>query len=517
MKKHIYVWISASVLLMTSACADKSIEVTGEFPQDDGSEYQTVTFTVGIENQNVVRSREVTYPKDGELSHISDGSKATTLLLDIYMKNGNDWTLVPDYREEIGKPITRENVHFPDTLTFQVRKDQTYRVAFWAQSEAAADSSYFDTSDLTKVEVKYTKTAGGNFANNDELRDAFCTYTEFAGTAKTVSATLTRPFAQINVGTTGYDYEGVAALKPSAVSYAKSSITLDGVAKYYNVLEGKTLAAIDLGDGAQATTSVTFNMATLPAFFNLPEDELNKLDRYVYDPSYEKYILEIKDKENSTGKDTIWGKKHDVMYEEYLKVPFNGNDICSRYMGWDEYVTEKRKLGEKFNPDSAIFDNETLKYMSMCYVLVPEASNLEETAGITGVTYGSVLRSVSFKAKGKEIGDNGSMTDKDVDFDGFTICNVPVQKNWRTNIISKSLFLTNTVFKLYIYPVFAGDYNNTDINGKEPKFGWENDIEMEEGSDKNWKFKGDHNKGNSNTGPGDGQYQKPSDDYQDPK
>lgn len=429
-KNNLFGWLSVSMMLLTTACAGIADLDTA---QTDQKEKRTVILTVEPESlSSGMRAATAN-------GHISDGKKINQLIYAAYKKNPDgSWTKDPYFASSGNEndQAVIDDITYPYQIKLTIEDGDTYKVAFWAQKKG---TGYYDTHDLEAVKVNYTKAGNGNYPNNDEDRDAFCAVTEeIDGTQAKYTATLKRPFAQVNVGTRGWDYEGAAILKPSAVSYTQSKITLDGVAQYYNVLNGEAI----VDDTHHQLTKVTYDFNRLPAFIHATDDQMKRL---TYEP---------------------------LENEEYLKVDLPKGDEerdgkYDAYVGWDHYrkymlSADSLKKGEK--PAT-----EEFKYLSMSYVLVPEAKSLlngDDTSIAPDATNGAVLNSVSFEAKGVEVEGNAS---SGVDATGaakdgtlrevFTLTNVPVQKNWRTNILGDGFFVEGQEFKLDVVPVWFGDYN----------------------------------------------------------
>jgi hypothetical protein len=91
---------------------------------------------------------------------------------------------------------------------------------------------------------------------------------------------------------------------------------------------------------------------------------------------------------------------------------------------------------------------EEYTYLSMSYILPNDA-----TTGSAKTT----LESLSFTLQAE---DNSEL----VVSEGLT--NVPVQRNWRTNIIGK-IFSSNVTFNISIDPIYEGDYNGVLITGQD--------------------------------------------------
>lgn len=418
-------------MLLTTACAGVS---DLDMSQTDVKDPHTVTLTVQSEMGAMRAATDAGTGATGPivLPHIGDGTKADLLIFAVYKKG--ETTADPRFAKgnqskkyrnlTLGTGQSAIDVEsYPLTLQFVIEDDAEYQVAFWGQNGEKA--GVYDTQKLEEVKVIYN-----NVDNNDELRDAFCAVSEpFSATKQPNMVTLRRPLAQINVGTSGWDYEGAAYLKPSRTSFVLSTFELQDVAQYYNVVTGKALV-----DDAHFTTNVSFSEGRIPAFINITKEQWDTL-------SYLPFAN-----------------------EEYLQVKRNDNtNAYAPYIGWEEF--DKYRLGtdsvsypgvdtkELYEKGEVPF-TEVFKYLSMCYVLVPEntADNGEPTK--------SVLPFVKFTFKGikandddKFVGDAEEALQKD-----FTVLNVPVQKNWRTNIIGNSFFIDHTKFHLDVVPDFMGDY-----------------------------------------------------------
>lgn len=129
---------------------------------------------------------------------VGDGTKATQLYYGVFDQAGNVIPTQHQVKTFEGKTTT---------VTFKLVKGQTYDFVFWAQSP---DNKHYnvDKNNLTTISVNYNQPA------NAESRDAFLgrllDYKVESHFTKTVK--LTRPFAQLNVGTTQQDYQTASEL-----------------------------------------------------------------------------------------------------------------------------------------------------------------------------------------------------------------------------------------------------------------------------------------------------------------
>ena len=532
-KNNLLAWMSASALVWTTACSD-DVDLgtaTDTFGTNGGN---LITFVIAPEQQNAG-----TRAGDGETSaatptkpySIGDGTNADVLIFAIYevgeyiekdgeitgtgyytlteeFKNPSDVTGTEGCEIKLGygqnavwvKNLTKT----PYKLQIAADPEKVYQIVLWAQNHA---SKAFDTTDLEKVEVKYSDT-NNPLKNNDELRDAFCASKPFFGNTKDpVYVTLRRPLAQINVGSAGWDYESTARLEPDKVFYTTSQITLKGVARFYNVTTGRTYTKSGLDQyneqhpvkdeegnviikDEEATTNVTLAFNTIPALMHISEEDFsheqhpleeflrvtlysdevhnaNKDDldengyfKYVDWAAYDQFIV---DKEWSEREDRNPGSSDGET---------SGDDDPESEGDGDDTDDAPESEGDGDDTDTVEETHpktETFKYLSMTYVLVPEATTKD------GLATASVLESVKFEVSGGIVpkSDDAGSTDGVVEsapmtsdpnkpFEVFEITHVPVQKNWRTNIIGFDFFLMEEQFKIYIKPEYCGDHNSKD-------------------------------------------------------
>src|SRR5690554_5807803 len=167
MKKLNYLLLAVMTILFAASCSqDETLSI-------ESGNASTVTFTVDV-------------PESGPQTRaIGDGTQATHLFYAVY--------------DLEGELITNkdETASYPHTVSISLAKDQEYEIAFWAQAEGAPYT--FNADDAT-ISVNYK-----DAKNNNENRDAFYHSQEFKVDGSTIPVTLTRPFAQLNVGTADYD------------------------------------------------------------------------------------------------------------------------------------------------------------------------------------------------------------------------------------------------------------------------------------------------------------------------
>lgn len=326
------------VAAFMSSCADSN-NVT---PSPAGERTVTVNF--------ITESPVVSRAADTQ-NVISAGSQIDVLvyavyddkgtLLDYFQTNGGIGADCPDnFTPGTGQNAIGFKAGQTGTIVLKVNPDLKYQIACWAQSSKC---DAYDSSDLSKVTVDYS-----DAVNNDEKRDAFCTVSEvFSGsTTEPVTLTLRRPFAQINVGTTGADFK-MSARIPGGTYYTYSSVSLKGVSESYDVLKG---------EAAEETTTATFELNKIASYWNMDVPTADA------------------DKVMAEG-------------EDFLKVNLDGED------GYTAYKTSYPTIDE-----DGTYLTETFKYMSMCYILVPGANGTsldEVTFLFSGDSEGTPTTSVN--------------------------------------------------------------------------------------------------------------------------
>lgn len=149
-----------------------------------------------------------------------EGTKATKLYYQVFDAEGAPVT---------GLPMQEKYINGSTTVNFQLIKDQTYNFVFWAQT---AETGYYTVTDLRTITANYE---GKN--SNDENFDAFFAV-EKAITINgpiTKTVTLKRPFAQINVATTGVLKAGETTVNVDFTG-ATSAVTVKDVPTVFSPL-----------------------------------------------------------------------------------------------------------------------------------------------------------------------------------------------------------------------------------------------------------------------------------------
>ncbi len=220
MKKNLFFGLFATVMLLLTTACQKENDLLG--------------------NGEATISFEISTPQMATRA-FSDGTTATVLKYAVYHKDGEGYELLRD--AETAK-LDGKKAH----VDVQLATGKTYSVLFWAQADGAPFNLHYN--DLT-MEVIYNDTT----KCNDENYDAFYWFDEVeVNGAATVGVTLTRPFAQLNIGTK--DLENI-----DDVSVEKTAVTVKNVYNTFNFAS----------DYVQGTpTSVTFVSKERPAAETFP-------------------------------------------------------------------------------------------------------------------------------------------------------------------------------------------------------------------------------------------------------
>lgn len=469
-------------LAASLALASCSNELTFDYEADSSYNDEPVEITFDVSAESLgLSTRAVTGAGVGGHQTISQGEKIDMLLYAVYMDEtekkedgtlSHTYTLLTQYAQGLiginsnensgnistfpftgsetalvnggdrkGQTIINVGNLFKDggnlTITLRLMRKQNYTIVFWAQS---SKSDAYDTNNLRLMEVNYDKAV-----NSDEYRDAFCKSESFS--VGTLNATrdviLNRPFAQINVATTGADYkymkEGNDVFTNKTYEYAK--MELYGVAKYMDLVTDKILTEKELEE-----------YASNPEVYNLSSEKAASL----------KDAAALVDVTFDWG--TITSYVNGKEEEEFLFINLDnhgmnghlgsGNDF---FLGYKEDYPTLDKEGKPLT--------ETFKYLSMAYVLVPSE---KKYSGNSYIYSNAVLKKVGIAFAENENGSNNEIGGNTVMVEGLKyLDNVPVQRNWRTNILggltsettnttSKSIFSFTDV-QVQKTPLYEGD------------------------------------------------------------
>ena len=227
MKKYFYLSAAALATLFATSCSSDDVPA----PVDG----DLTTFQVQLPDQLVTR--------------FGEGQKATKLYVAIY-DQGTKTVRFSNFPGE-GNTLNAESLDISEfskgekptcTVSVPLVKGKQYDLIFFAQDPTSTAYS-FSTADQT-MSVSYT-----DMANFQEPRDAFFgQITEFTSEGKGGSVTLTRPFAQVNIGTLDYDKYKLAA----GVNSQTFGMKVSGIANTINLLDG-TVEPADADNSATTT------------------------------------------------------------------------------------------------------------------------------------------------------------------------------------------------------------------------------------------------------------------------
>ena len=216
---------------MAASCQKESFEATE-------GDYADVSFTTEL-------------PAGVATKAIADGQTVNKLFYEVYTidADGNPDECVIDETTTVSGGKATVNV--------RLIKNKSYHVFFWAQYEGTGYTSPYECTDLRNITVSYAGAVA-----NDERRDAFyfvAKGVKYSG-ATTTPVTLTRPFAQVNVGTNDrveFERDGVT------LNGATSTITVTNVANTFEPFTNRATAT--------GTTELTASFSTAAA---IPAEDL---------------------------------------------------------------------------------------------------------------------------------------------------------------------------------------------------------------------------------------------------
>ena len=199
--KKVLLFLAAAALLAVSCAKD---------PQGLIGDQTKVTFTV---DASQVATRAVT----------GTHGTATRLMVGVYHKNGTDYSYISTLFQN--DTVTS----WPTVVSLDLAKNETYKIVFWA--DEGTDAYTINWTNGTVAEAATT------IAGNAPNRDAYYKMVEITTNGANGGAiTLTRPLAQVNVGT-----NDLAAYKAAAVydGNIETQVVVSGVVPGMNLLTGE--------------------------------------------------------------------------------------------------------------------------------------------------------------------------------------------------------------------------------------------------------------------------------------
>lgn len=212
MKKIFWGGVALIFMLLSWSCSHKL-----DGPNGEGAEVE-VNFVLELEGALETRA-------------ISDGTGADQL----------SWAIFSEAGELIHAKTVKDNVTglltaSGHSIAVSLAKGKTYKAVFWAQNP---ECTAYTVSEDMKVTVDYEG------LNNDETRDAFFASSEpFTVSGSTsVSVTLKRPFAQVNVGAYPWDLQYA---QESGNDVQMSGAVIKNVADCINLFDGSLEGDVDV-------------------------------------------------------------------------------------------------------------------------------------------------------------------------------------------------------------------------------------------------------------------------------
>lgn len=248
MKKHLYFGsLALAALALTTSCSSDDLSMG-----TTSNETAQVTFTVKSEGTTLTKANRIR-----RAAQFSDASGADKLIYRVLDEDGN---AVPSLSQVTETGVT--DLKTGHSITLTLAKGQHYTVVFWAQD---ADCTAYTVNEDMTVDVDYS-----NALNNDETRDAFYgTASIYVRKDNTTNVTLTRPFAQINVGTTTADWQTAV---DQGITVEKSSVTIKNCGNKLNLVDGTVSGSVD----------VTYGAADLPTqVLSVTEDNVTTNYKYL--------------------------------------------------------------------------------------------------------------------------------------------------------------------------------------------------------------------------------------------
>ena len=222
MKKVLFSTVAMSALmLMATSCADD----------------QTSDLKAGAESTVTITAQ---LPGDMGTRAFADGLTAKHLQYAVY--EAGQSTPLKVFGDETTVVGEAEMVNLKKSVTLKLTSGKSYDVIFWA--DATTDSPYTFNPASQEVSVNYSKVN-----NNSDNCDAFFKKETITVSGnQSVDVQLTRPFAQVNIGTDDFD-----AAKASGLEVTQTEV----VAKAFATLN---LATGEVSDEADRT----FTMKAIP-------------------------------------------------------------------------------------------------------------------------------------------------------------------------------------------------------------------------------------------------------------
>ena len=294
MKKILSFLVAAAALLTVSCTNDADVIDVENGP------LASISFTV-----NSAEIMTKADPGYGQATAINE------LLVQVFNKVGDDFVKLeaPDVTIT---PLNSTPASW--TVDMKLAKNETYKIAFWAQK---SETGIYGTDDLSAVTVDYSKIA----INNDNA-DAFC-----AARLVTVTGSLSqtvylyRPLAQINIGTN--DLAAYEKSVPTAKKNLTATITLPvETPNKLNVIGGTESEGV-VKSAVTGTTTEEVVFTTAPDYVMSGQTLTSSNVDYSYLTML--YVLAAPGKETMTFKAKLNNGTTDVSDLTVSNMPYQAN------------------------------------------------------------------------------------------------------------------------------------------------------------------------------------------------
>ncbi|MBR5002549.1 MAG: hypothetical protein IKY13_03420, partial [Bacteroidaceae bacterium] len=283
MKKNLFFGLFATMMLLLTTACQKENDLLG--------------------NGEATISFEISTPQMATRA-FSDGTTATQLQYAVYDEQGNPIQRLSSDANEF-KPVIINDFNGKRTINIQLAAGKTYNVLFWAASSESPYKVNFVDKVLT---VDYDETVCNSDAN-----DAFYCYKSVTvDAAKSEPVTLTRPFAQLNIGTNDLSVK-------NEVDVTKTGVKVKGIYRTFNfatkVLEGNI------------NEEHTFALAARPVDTDVAVGEFPVAD---YDYLAMAYLL-VGDEKKVVNVELSYGDDNGVKTRTFTNIPVIANHRTNIY------------------------------------------------------------------------------------------------------------------------------------------------------------------------------------------
>ena len=180
-----------------------------------------------------------------------EAENATNLLWGVYEVNGAEFNYVENVSNTALGLV--ELVDGKASVQIDLLDGYKYRLLFWAVSDTYTDAFALDFENKTL-------TMNAEVNGNNDAFDAFYCWTEEieVNGAVTKSVTLTRPFAQLNIGSNDFAEAEKAGM---VMANAKSTVTINGWLNTLDCVTGEATGSANITYKAAAIPTETFTVS----------------------------------------------------------------------------------------------------------------------------------------------------------------------------------------------------------------------------------------------------------------